>query len=87
MFLRNLVMAIILALLYLVFFYTLSTAAKTILKDSYKYKLFITMEITKTVFWGLCLCTILTLLHLTNFTLSDIFLCISFIILYRIIGG
>ena len=87
MFLRNLVMAIILALLYLVFFYTLSTAAKTILKDSYKYKLFIAMEITKTVFWGLCLCTILTLFHLTNFTFSDIFLCISFIILYRIIGG
>lgn len=87
MFLRNFVMAIILALLYLVFFYTLSTAAKTILKDSYKYKLFLAMEIIKTVFWGLCLCTLLTLLHLTNFTLSDIFLCISFIILYRIIGG
>ena len=85
MFLSNFIMAVILALLYLVFFYNLSKGAKIISKEKYHYVIII--EVTKTILWGLFLCTLLTLLHVTEFHFSDIFLCISFIILYRIIGG
>lgn len=78
MFLRELIMAIILALFFLSFLYGLSKMAKTLSEN--RQGIIIATVIVKYIFFGLVLNVLLTLLGLTQFNLSDIFLCICLVI-------
>lgn len=78
MFLRELIMAIILALFFLSFLYGLSKMAKTLSEN--RQGIIMATVIVKYIFFGLVLNVLLTLLGLTQFNLSDIFLCICLVI-------
>ena len=78
MFLRELIMAIILALFFLSFLYGLSKMSKT-LSENHQGIIMATV-IVKYIFFGIVLNVLLTLLGLTQFNLSDIFLCICLVI-------
>lgn len=78
MFLRNLIMAIVLALFYLSFMKCLATIGKSI-PDKSKFKVLSTI-VVKYIFFGIVLNILLTLLGLTEFTFADIFICITLVI-------
>lgn len=76
-------MAIILAVFFLVYLKTLADIAKKLIPD--KQGLLVTSQIIKHIFYGTVLCVLLTLLGITTFTFSDIFICVCLIILIQII--
>ena len=78
MFLQNLLMAIILALFFLSFLHGLSKISKTISEK--RQGIIAATVIVKYIFFGLVLNVLLTLLGLTEFNFSDIFLCICLVI-------
>lgn len=81
MFIRNLIMAIILALFYLSYFKALADFAKKLIPE--KQGLLVTVQIIKTIFFGMALNVLLTLLGITSFNFTDIFICISLVILFQ----
>lgn len=75
---KNFIMAIILALFYLKFFKGVAKATKDLEKINPKAALLFPLIYNILVaFNGLVLNVLLTLLHITSFTCSDIFLCIT----------
>lgn len=88
MFIRNLIMAIILALFYLRFFKGIAAHSKNLEKlNPIAARLFPLIYIFLVSFNGLVLNVLLTLAHLTTFTFSDIFLCITVSAFYESLGG
>lgn len=78
MFLRNLIMAIILALFYLNFMKGLAEIGKS-LPDNRRF-LVITTIVVKYIFFGIVLNVLLTLLGLTQFNFTDSFICTAIVI-------
>ena len=76
-------MAIILALFFLVYLKALADIAKKLLPD--RQGLLVTLQLIKHIFYGMVLCVLLTLLGITTFTFSDIFICVCIIILLQVI--
>lgn len=84
MFLRNIAMAIILALFYCCYLGSLANAAKKVTSPE-KQGGVIMIQIIKVIFYGVTLNTLLTLLGVTSFCFTDIFISTSLIILLQII--
>lgn len=80
---RNFIMAIVLALFFLAYLKALADNAKKLMPE--KQGLLITSQIIKHIFYGIVLCVLLTLLGITAFTFSDIFICVSLVILIQTI--
>ena len=78
MLLRNIVMAIILALFYLNFMKGLAEIGKT-LPDERKAIVLSTI-VTKYIFFGIVLNVLLTLLGITQFNFTDGFICTTIVI-------
>lgn len=78
MFLRNLIMAIVLALFYLSFMKCLAEIGKT-LPDKRRAIVLSTIVI-KYIFFGIVLDVILTLLGITQFNFTDGFICTTIVI-------
>lgn len=75
---RNIIMAIILALFYLRFFKSIAKLSKNLEKtDPIAALIFPSIYVILVAFNGLVLDVLLTLFHITSFTFSDIFLCIT----------
>jgi hypothetical protein len=75
---KNLIMAIVLALFYLKFFKGIAKVTKDLEKTNPTAALiFPLIYVIMVAFNGLVLNVLLTLLHITSFTFSDIFLCIT----------
>lgn len=75
---KNMIMAIVLALFYLKFFKSIAKVTKDLEKtDPIAATLFPFIYIAMVAFNGIVLNVLLTLLHITSFTFSDIFLCIT----------
>ena len=75
---KNFIMAIILALFYLKFLKGVAKATKDLEKTNPTAALlFPLIYVIMVAFNGLVLNVLLTLLHITSFTFSDIFLCIT----------
>lgn len=79
----NFIMAIILAVFFLVYLKTLADIAKKLIPD--RQGLLVTSQIIKHIFYGIVLCVLFTLLGITNFTFSDIFICVCLVILIQTI--
>lgn len=79
----NFVMAIILALFYLIYLKTLVEIAQKLSPD--KQGILVISQIIKHIFCGIVLCVLLTLLGITTFCFSDIFICVSLVILIQTI--
>lgn len=79
----NFIMAIILALFFLVYLKALADIAKKLTPE--KQGLLVTSQIIKHIFYGIVLCVLLTLLGITTFTFSDIFICVCLVILIQTI--
>lgn len=85
---KNFIMAIILALFYL----CVAKRVATIAAEKKKEKplsgaIFPIVYICVAAFYGTVLCVILTLFHITSFTFSDVFLCITAVIFHSQIGA
>lgn len=78
MFLRNIVMAIILALFYLSFMKGLAEIGKTLPDERKAYVL--GTIVVKYIFFGIVLNVLLTLLGITEFNFTDGFICTSVVI-------
>lgn len=76
-------MAIILAVFFLIYLKTLADIAKKLIPD--RQGLLVTSQIIKHIFYGMVLCVLLTLLGITTFTFSDIFICVCLVILIQTI--
>ena len=75
---RNIIMAIVLALFYLKFFKGVAKVTKDLEKTNpIAATLFSLIYVSMVAFNGLVLNVLLTLLHITSFACSDIFLCIT----------
>lgn len=75
---KNFIMAIVLALFYLKFLKGIAKASKNLEKTNPTAALIYPLiYIVLIAFNGLVLNVLLTLLHITSFTCSDIFLCIT----------
>ena len=84
MFLRNIIMAIVLALFFLCYLSALAKAGKEVTED--KQGVLILTDLIKKIFLGSVLCTILTLLGLTSFCFGDTFICICIVIFLDTVG-
>lgn len=84
MFLRNAIMAIILAIFFLSFLKSLANIAKQLNPE--KQGILVTAEIVKVIFFGSVLDVLLTLLGITSFNFTDIFICVCLVIFYRMLG-
>lgn len=80
---RNFIMEIILALFFLAYLKTLADIAKKLMPE--KQGLLITSQIIKHIFYGIVLCVLLTLLGITTFCFSNIFISVSLVILIQTI--
>ena len=78
MFLRNIVMAIILALFYLSFMKGLAEIGKTLPDERKAYVL--GTIVVKYIFFGIVLNVLLTLLGITEFNFTDGFICTTIVI-------
>lgn len=75
---KNIIMAIVLALFYLKFFKGIAKASKNLEKTNPKAALLYPLiYVILVAFNGIVLNVLLTLLHITSFTFSDIFLCMT----------
>lgn len=81
MLIRNLIMAIILALLYLAYLKGLTIFAKKISPE--KQAFLVGTQVIKTIFFGLVLNVLLSLIGLMSFNFADIFISITLIILFQ----
>lgn len=77
------IMAIILAQFFLVYLKTLVDIAKKLMPD--KQGIFVAAMIIKHIFYGMVLCVLLTLLGITSFCFSDVFICVCIVILSQVI--
>lgn len=77
------IMALVMAQFYLYYFKSIADITKELSPD--KQGIFVVTMIIKHIFYGMVLCTILTLLGITSFTFGDIFICVSIIILLQVI--
>ena len=78
MFLRNLIMAIMLALFYLNFMKGLAEIAKTVPDE--RKPLVLSTIVAKCIFFGVVLNVLLTLLGITQFNFTDGFICTTIVI-------
>ena len=79
----NFIMAIILALFFLIYLKTLAYITKKLIPE--KQGILVTSQLIKHIFYGIVLCVLLTLLGITTFTFSDIFICVCLVILIQTI--
>lgn len=77
------IMALVMALFYLNYFKSIAELSSKLSPD--KQGVFVATMIVKHLFYGMTLCTILTLLGITSFTFGDIFVCVTIIILIQVI--
>lgn len=85
---RNIIMAIVLALFYLKFFKGIAKASKNLEKTNpLAAVIFPSIYVILVSFNGLVLDVLLTLFHITSFTFSDIFLCITAMAFIETLGA
>lgn len=84
MFLRNLIMAIVLALFYLKVFKNIALTVRKLEKENeLMAQTYPIVYISLLIFYGLVLNVLLTVAHVTEFKFGDIFLCITAVAFYE----